>query len=347
MSLGPIMLGLSGTVLQAQEREMLLHPLTGGVVLFSRNYESPEQLIELVSKIHALREPHLLIAVDHEGGRVQRFRTGFTELPAIGQLGVVYDEDQKRAQTLSETSGWLMASELRAVGIDFSFAPVLDLDRGISQVIGDRAFHKSPDVIAELAQYYIRGMHQAGMAAIIKHFPGHGSVSEDSHLAVPVDRRRFSDIQAEDMLPFERLCHVGVEGVMIAHIIYEQVDKKMAGFSKFWLQEILRQQYEFQGVIFSDDLEMAGAKVEGDIPQRVISALQAGCDMALVCQSEDAMAEALQGVSEWNDPASQLRLIRLHGRTSKSRVQLQASERWQQAVNAVQSYDVPHTLNLI
>ena len=347
MSLGPIMLGLSGTTIQAQEREMLLHPLTGGVVLFSRNYESTEQLTELVSEIHALREPHLLVAVDHEGGRVQRFRAGFTELPAIGQLGLVYDEDQKRAQTLSETSGWLMAAELRAVGIDFSFAPVLDLDRGISKVIGDRAFHKSPEVIAELAQHYIRGMHQAGMAAIIKHFPGHGSVSEDSHLAVPIDKRRFADIEAEDMLPFQRLSHVGVEGMMIAHVIYEQVDAKMAGFSKVWLQDILRQQYNFQGVIFSDDLEMAGAKIEGDIPQRVLSTLQAGCDMALVCQSEKAMSEALEGVSEWHVPASQLRLIRLHGRTSESRVQLQASKKWQQAVTSVQSYEVPHTLNLI
>jgi len=347
MLLGPVMIGLAGFQIEAEEREMLLHPLVGGVVLFTRNYESIEQLELLVAELHALRDPHLLIAVDHEGGRVQRFRSDFTVLPAIGQLGKVYERDRKTARRLSQLSGWLMAAELRAVGIDFSFAPVLDLDKGVSQVIGDRAFAVEPDTVADLAQCYIRGMHDAGMAATGKHFPGHGSVVADSHLALPVDKRRYEDIQFDDLIPFERLADSGMEAMMIAHVLYENIDANLAGFSPFWLRDVLRQRLGFQGLIFSDDLEMAGATVAGTVPERAERALAAGCDVVLVCQTQQAMATALDGMKPYNNPAAQLRMVRMHGRAAPRRVQLQADPRWQQAVKQVLAYDEPHTLDLI
>jgi len=347
MSLGPVMVGLAGLELNQEERDMLLHPLTGGVILFSRNYESPQQLEALISNIQSVREPRLLVAVDHEGGRVQRFRSGFTSLPAVRLLGNIYDDDAKRARRLAELSGWLMAVELVAVGIDISFAPVLDLDKGVSQVIGERAFHSNPEVVADLAHAYMRGMNRAGMVATGKHFPGHGSVKEDSHTAIPLDHRRYEDILMEDMMPFERMIHYGIAAVMIAHVIYDQVDSKPAGFSTFWLTEVLRKRLGFQGVIFSDDLEMAGAGIVGDMPERARQALAAGCDMVLVCKDFDAMASVLEGIKGWSNPASQLRLVRLHGRQHIARSALQQDSQWLHAVKEVESYDIPHTLDLV
>ena len=335
MSLGPVMLDLQGLELNAVERERLLHPLVGGVILFSRNYELPEQLEALVREIHAAREPQLLVAVDHEGGRVQRFHNGFTELPAARHLGHIYDENPKRARRLAETSGWLMATELRAVGVDFSFAPVLDIDRGVSQVIGDRAFHSHPEAVADLAHAYMHGMHRAGMAATGKHFPGHGNVAADSHTALPVDERELVDIMAEDVLPFERMIHYGLEAVMPAHVIYPRVDNQTAGFSRLWLKEILRKQLGFQGVIFSDDLSMEGAKGAGDVVSRAKMALSAGCDMVLVCNDVTAADLVLAGLDAHDDPVSHLRLVRMHGRENPTRRQLAQDQAYRDAVHAV------------
>ena len=335
MSLGPVMLDLQGLELSPEDRERLKHPLVGGVILFSRNYRSPEQVEALVRDIHSLRTPQLLVAVDHEGGRVQRFREGFTALPPIRELGRIYDENSKRAIRLAETSGWLMATELRASGVDFSFAPVLDLDRGISGVIGDRAFHSHPEAVADLAHAYMLGMHHAGMAATGKHFPGHGAVAADSHLALPVDARKLVDIQAEDMVPFERMIHYGLEGIMPAHVVFTRVDVLPAGYSSTWLRKILREQLGFQGVIFSDDLSMEGAKFVGDIVARAKMALSAGCDMVLVCNDVKAVDQVLEGLGTHDDPVSHLRLVRMHGRENPTRTALAQDHTYRDAVRAV------------
>lgn len=332
MSLGPVIVDLQGKTLLPEEREMLLHPQVGGVIYFTRNFESPDQIAALTAEIHALRNPPLLICVDHEGGRVQRFRNGFTRLPAVRKLGNIYDRDPRHARQLAETFGWVMAVELRAVGVDFSFTPVLDLDCGVSQVIGDRAFHSLPEAAADLAHAYMRGMHRAGMAATGKHFPGHGNCVADSHVDVPTDPRRFEDILAEDIVSFERMIHFGMEAIMPAHVIYSQVDAQPAGFSSFWLKNVLRVQLGFQGVIFSDDLNMEGARVAGGYVARAQAALAAGCDMVLVCNNPQAAAQVIDGLGEHNDPASHARLIRMHGRGNIDREHLHQQAEWHQSV---------------
>lgn len=333
------MLGLEGLDLSAEEKELLRHPLVGGVILFTRNYRTPEQVAALVEAIHALRRPRLLVAVDHEGGRVQRFREGFTRLPAVRRLGEIYDADRMRAKQLARATGWLMAAELRAVGVDFSFAPVLDLDHGVSGIIGDRAFHYDPEAVADLAHAYISGMQKAGMEAVGKHFPGHGGVAADSHLELPVDERSWDELAAMDLLAFERMVHYGIAGIMPAHVVYPQVDVLPAGFSARWLQDILRQQLGFQGVIFSDDLDMAGAWVAGSAPQRAQAALTAGCDMVLACNDRQAASAILNGLQDPADPVAHLRLIRLHGRGRLTLARMRNSELWQRAVRLVQDYD--------
>lgn len=339
MSLGPVMLGLAGPALDAEERELLAHPLVGGVILFARNYQSPTQLAALTASIHAVRQPRLLIAVDHEGGRVQRFREGFTRLPAVRRLGEIHDRDPARARRLARATGWLMAAELRVVGVDFSFAPVLDLDRGISTVIGDRAFHHDPQIVAELARAYMAGMQQAGMEAVGKHFPGHGGVSADSHHELPHDPRRYADMVLEDMLPFERLIRAGLAGIMPAHVIYSQVDNRTAGFSPIWIKQILRGRLDFQGAVFSDDLDMAAADVAGDPAARALAALTAGCDVVLACNDRQAALAMLHGLDHTPDPVRQARLIRFHGRGETDADKLHRSLAWQQAVRLVSDYD--------
>lgn len=330
MALGPLMLDLSGVELTPTEREYLQHPSTGGVILFDRNYESLEQLEALVSSIHGVRQPPLLVAVDQEGGRVQRFRKDFTTLPAVRNLGKVYDENRKRAKRLAQACGWLMAKELRAVGVDFSFAPVLDLDRGVSEVVGDRAFHEDPEAVADIAHSYMIGMTEAGMAATGKHFPGHGSVSDDSHLTLPVDERDYADISNEDLVSFERMINYGLAAVMVAHVLYSRADPQAAGFSRFWLQEELRVRLGFQGTIFSDDLTMAGARVVGDAPDRARAALEAGCDMILVCGDPAATEQILERLEPRDDPASHMRLARMHGRGVTRHEELLSDDHYQQ-----------------
>lgn len=346
MSLGPVMLDLVGTSISQEEREMMLHPQAGGIILFTRNYESVEQMTEMVREIHSLRTPHLLVAVDHEGGRVQRFREGFTHIPAAATYGNLYQSDKKQAKKLAETCGWLMAAECRATGIDMSFAPVLDLGRGISGVIGDRAFHHNPQRVGELAHDFMNGMLQAGMQATAKHFPGHGTIKEDSHVAQPVDKRSFNDILMEDIKPFEHMINCGLSAIMPAHVIYPQVDDKPAGYSSIWLQNILRNQLGFQGVIFSDDLSMEAAGVAGDYGDRAFTALEAGCDMVLVCNRSDAAVQVLETLETYSNPASQLRLTRMHGRGEINWRDLKASTRWQQAVELVEKIDQGPELEL-
>lgn len=315
-SLGLVMLDIEGKQLNDADRRRLSHPLTGGVILFSRNYESPRQLEALTAEIRGLRTPPLLIAVDHEGGRVQRFREGFTRLPPMRALGELWDEHPQRAKQVARDAGYVLAAELRAHGIDLSFTPVLDLDFGNSAVIGDRAFHSHPHVVIELAGALIEGLALAGMSACGKHFPGHGFIAADSHTDVPVDTRSYAQIEQADLVPFRELVAHGLSSVMPAHVIYPDVDDRPAGFSKIWLSQILRTQMNFQGVIFSDDLSMEGAKVAGDIVARADAALDAGCDMVLVCNRPDAADELLSRLQRDISPASLARLARLHGRAS-------------------------------
>lgn len=313
MGLGPVMLDVLGTKLTAEDEARLAHPLVGGVILFARNYESPRQLAELTASIHALRTPALLIAVDHEGGRVQRFREGFSRLPPMRELGRVWDHNPKRARHLAQQAGYVMASELRAHGVDFSFTPVLDIDYGTSTVIGDRAFHSDTQAIGELAHSLMVGLRQAGMAAVGKHFPGHGFVHADSHIDIPVDERSYTDIELQDLIPFRHMINSGMPAVMPAHVIYPRVDDKPAGFSEVWLKKVLRAELGFEGCIFSDDLSMEGATVAGGIVQRAEAALNAGCDMALVCNRPDLADELLTGLHWEMSAASRARLAHMRG----------------------------------
>lgn len=313
MGIGSVMLDVAGTELTAEDEARLRHPLVGGVILFARNYQSTRQLTELTASIHALRTPPLLVAVDHEGGRVQRFREGFTRIPPMRELGRIWDEHPKRAKHLAHQAGYVLAAELRACGVDFSFTPVLDVDYGSSGVIGDRAFHSEPQAIAELAHSLLQGLRQGGMHTVGKHFPGHGFVRADSHLEIPVDERSYTDIELCDLIPFRQMINFGLSAVMPAHVIYPKVDPNPAGFSKVWLKDILRGELGFEGCIFSDDLSMEGATVAGGIVQRAEAALQAGCDMVLVCNRPDLADELLDGL-KWDMPVtSKARIAHMRG----------------------------------
>lgn len=278
----PVVLDIAGTTLNPDDRRRLQHPLTGGLILFARNWADRRQLVELTAEVKSLR-PDVLICVDHEGGRVQRFRTdGFTHLPPMRRLGELWMEDALRATEAATACGYVLASELRACGVDFSFTPVLDLDHGPSGVIGDRSFHRDARVVTLLAKSLMHGLLLAGMQSCGKHFPGHGYVAADSHVDIPVDRRSLKAILAEDAKPYEWLS-TALTAVMPAHVIYPKVDALPAGFSRRWLQDILRGRLGFTGAIFSDDLSMRGASVMGDAVQGAVAALQAGCDLVLLC----------------------------------------------------------------
>ena len=294
--LGPVMVDVAGLELAPDERELLEHPLVGGVILFARNYASPAQLRRLTGAIRGVRSPALLIAVDHEGGRVQRFVDGFTRLPPMRALGRIYDQNPVLAENLARAVGVVLASELAAHGVDFSFAPVLDIDFGSSSVIGDRAFHSEPVAVARLASALVGGLRRVGMGPVGKHFPGHGYVRADSHHEVPVDDRDLATIEANDLVPYRALVSAGLAGVMPAHVIYPRVDSKPAGFSRRWLQEILRGRLGFDGIVFSDDLSMEGASVAGGVVERGRAALEAGCDMVLVCNAREAALRLLDGL---------------------------------------------------
>ena len=312
-ALGPMLVDVRGTALNGEERTFLAHPQVGGVILFARNFESPPQLRELTAQIRSVRAPELLIAVDHEGGRVQRFREGFTDIPAMRRLGQLRESDAGAARELARAAGFIIGHELIAHSIDFSFAPVLDVDFGASSVIGDRAFSDEPETIAELAGALVAGLTEAGAAAVGKHFPGHGYVPADSHVGLPVDERDFAAIDAADLLPYRRLIPQGLAGVMPAHVIYSQVDGVPAGFSSKWLRDILRGRLGFGGMIFSDDLSMEGASVAGGIADRARAAIEAGCDMVLVCNAPEqarALADILDAAPLDPGRSDRMRAIR-------------------------------------
>ena len=336
MTLGPVMLDVAGLQVTPEEKEILRHPSVGGVILFGRNFQSPKQLLALTTEIRALRRPEPLIAVDHEGGRVQRFQEGFTRIPPMRLLGESWENDPPKAKALAEAVGYVIATELLAHGVDFSFAPVLDVDFGSSSVIGDRAFSEEPAVIAALAGAFIAGLTAGGTASVGKHFPGHGYVKADSHVDVPVDERELGEIEAADLLPYRELIKGGLSGIMPAHVIYPKVDRRPAGFSPVWLKDVLRGRLGFEGMIFSDDLSMEGASVAGGVVQRAEAALAAGCDMVLVCNAPQAASEVLKGLKV--GPLDRGRAERMRGRGALK--PLRSDRRYASAVAAIRGVSV-------
>ena len=299
LPLGTVVLDPAGPALTEDDRRRLRHPATGGVILFAHNYESPEQLLALTAEIAHLREPELPICVDHEGGRVQRFALGFTAIAPMRRLGVLWDRDRESARRAARAVGTVISAELGAHGVDFSFTPVLDLDYGASAVIGHRAFHYDPNAVGALAAQLIEGLAGGGMAAVGKHFPGHGFAAADSHVAVPTDARPATDIFRKDLVPYRAAIAAGLAAVMPAHVIYPQADAEPAGYSKYWLQDVLRGKLGFEGLIFSDDLSMEGASTVGGIAERARAALDAGCDQVLLCQKpkdQEALLESLASI---------------------------------------------------
>ena len=337
MALGPVMLDVEGHALTPADRDLLREPAVGGVILFTRNYESPDQLADLVGSIRAVRSPPLLIAVDHEGGRVQRFRDGFTALPPMRDLGRQYDGDPDAALSLAKTAGWVAAVELRAMDIDLAFTPCVDIDYGINKAIGNRAFHRRPGVTGELASAYCRGLRDGGMAAVAKHFPGHGAVVADSHEHLPVDRRGFGEL-LDDMRPYEKLIgNRQLAGVMLAHIVYSEMDEMPAGFSSYWIQNQLRGQLGYDGAVFSDDLSMKATGAYGTMAERARLCLDAGSDMVLVCNDRPAASATVAALRDYSNPMSLVRLARLHGTGHVLRESLMTSDEWQAATARLQS----------
>ncbi len=334
--MGPIVLDLLGTELSQEECELLKHPSLGGVIFFARNYQSPEQMTALSQAIRAIRKD-LLLMVDQEGGRVQRFKQGFLPLPSMAEIADVYAASPAEGEALALCCGWLMAAEVLAVGVDLSLAPVLDLDRKMNLVVGDRSFSRNPQTVITLASAFIQGMRMAGMAAVGKHFPGHGAVTVDSHIASPRDDRSFTTIFQEDMQPFIHFIQAGIAALMPAHIIFSAIDSKPAGFSAYWLKTILRDKLNFQGVIFSDDLNMAGASFAGNYAERAKVALTAGCDMVLICNNRQAAIEIIQNVPQ-HAPGFDKKIQSLRGKFSNTLSSLHASAEWKKKLNYFVQY---------
>lgn len=335
--LGPLMLDVAGLELSAEDWEILRHPLVGGVILFTRNFASREQLQGLVRQLREVRR-ELLVAVDYEGGRVQRFRQDFTPLPPMRRLGQQYDTDPVLACELAGNIGWLIGAELRAADVDLCFAPVLDLDGGVSSVIGDRSFHATVDGVSELAAALVDGLRTAGMAATGKHFPGHGQVVEDSHASLPVDQRSYAEIRAQDMEPFARLIVRGLPSVMMAHILFPAVDVLPASLSRRWIQQHLRDELGFTGAVFCDDLSMHGAAVVGGYVERAEAALEAGCDMLPVCNNRAAVVELLDRLRAPPVAAVAARLQALKGKPAAAGfADLPGHLHWQQAQAALRT----------
>lgn len=314
-SIGPLMADVAGLSLSAEDRELLAHPLVGGVILFARNYSDPQQLKALCDELRAIKPQRLLLAVDHEGGRVQRFRVGFTRVPAMGTLGKLYNESPLRAREDAQLYGRTIGQELAAFGIDLCFAPVLDRDYGRSEIIGDRAFADSLPVIIELSRAFRAGLNQAGMSATGKHFPGHGAVTADSHVELPVDRRAMADIEQSDLPAFKALIDDGIESLMMAHVRYTAVDTTPASLSRRWIRGLLRGSLKYNGAVFCDDLSMGGAAVVGDYAERARLALDAGCDMLPVCNDRAAVVTLLDAlpVKERRLSSARLRQLYLRG----------------------------------
>jgi len=320
--LGPVVLDPTGPALTDEDRRRLCHPAVGGVILFAHNFQDGAQLQALTAEIAALREPRLFICVDQEGGRVQRFRAGFSTIPPMRALGRLWDRERPRGLAAARAVGYTIAAELDAHGVDFSFAPVLDLDYGSSSVIGDRALHFDPGAVGALAAALVQGFADGGAAAVAKHFPGHGFAALDSHVGVPRDERRVEEIMRKDVAPYRPVIAAGLKGVMPAHVIYPQADPEPAGYSRYWLQTVLRGELGFEGLIFSDDLSMEGASTAGGVPERARAALAAGCDMVLLCQDpagQDALLEAL-GALPLAQPDRAQQLWSRHGRDLRKSV---------------------------
>lgn len=345
MSLGPLMISLKGLELEPDEREWLTSPAVGGVILFTRNFADIGQLVALVDEIHALRSPPLLIAVDQEGGRVQRFRAPFVELPPMRTLGHRYDIDPRAARRAAREFGWLMAAELLACGIDMSFAPVVDLDLGLADVIGDRALHEQGDAVALLAEAFTRGMLEAGMVPTAKHFPTHAGVRADSHHEIAVDRRDY-DALDDDLLPYRRLIADGLHSIMVGHVSFPALDELPASLSRWWIQTELRGELGFAGAVISDDMSMAGAAITGTPADRIAQSLAAGCDLVLLCNCPELVPEVLESLEDYSNPAAQLRLIRLRGKPCPDLATLHAMPRFETARAVVESLREPPALEL-
>jgi beta-N-acetylhexosaminidase len=339
------MIDLRGTTLAPDEREWLESPLVGGVILFTRNFASVEQLTRLVADIHAVRQPPLLVTVDQEGGRVQRFREPFFRLPPPRALGRLYDEDRDLALRTAAALGWLMAAELRAAGIDLSFAPCIDLDLGLAGVIGDRALHRDARVVSALARRFAAGAKKAGMAVTAKHFPTHAGAHSDSHTEFAVDQRAIADLD-DDIAPYRELIAAGLKAVMISHVSFPAVDANPASMSSWWIKNYLRGELDFKGAVVSDDLSMTGAAVAGSTEARVHRALNAGCDLALVCNAPEQVPAVLASLRGYVNPAAQLRLTRLHGRGEFAWEGLHASAEWRKASALVEPLCARPTLEL-